>query len=505
MAGNVLDRLIGWMDPRAGLQRHYMREMLSRAYEAASPRDKWKPRRSGASADADHFADAAKLRAKARALVQNVPYIRAGMDSMVAQVIGTGIVPRTVGDNADALNRLFDAWVDVCDADGRLDYYGMEAAAYRAMEQDGEVLVRLRPRYLSDGLPVPLQLQLLEIDWLDATKIGVVGSNKVINGIEYDVLGRKVAYWLWNQHPGDTTVSRGFRLQSSRVPASSIIHLYNPERPGQGRGFTRLAPVIARTRDLSLYEDAEQARKNLEARLSVLVSGDASQMVNPSSLGGTADASNAKQTGDLGQLASGSITQLPPGMTNLQVVEPKAAPGYSEYVKQQLHLIAAGCGWSYEMMTGDMTEVNFSSARVRQNDLRRQWEQIQWLTFVPKYVKPIHRAFVDAAVLMRTVTKPNYALRCSPPKWSYVDPAKEVTAELAGVAGGFTSISQVIRSHGEDPQEVFAELASDIEKLKGLGVLDVLFMLQKGRVMDDLATQASDDKQSPKAAKKQPA
>jgi hypothetical protein len=43
------------------------------------------------------MADATKLRAKARALVQNVPYIAASMDALVDNVVGTGIVPRFTG------------------------------------------------------------------------------------------------------------------------------------------------------------------------------------------------------------------------------------------------------------------------------------------------------------------------------------------------------------------------------------------------------------------------
>jgi capsid protein len=169
MSSNALDRLIGIFDPTRALRRVVDRTRLQRAYEAASPRDSWKPRRGGASAQADHFADATRLRAKARSLVQNVPYIAASMDALVANVIGTGITPRFTGPAAEKLNKLWTAWTQVCDADGRLDFYGLQAAAYRAMEQDGEVLFRLRPRRPADGLPAPLQLQLLEIDWLDST------------------------------------------------------------------------------------------------------------------------------------------------------------------------------------------------------------------------------------------------------------------------------------------------------------------------------------------------
>lgn len=488
---NLIDRVVSYFDPLAGLQRHFHRQRLERAYEAASPRDNWRPRRAGASANTDHLADAHQLRIKARALVQNVPYVRAGLDALVAATIGTGITPRATGRGKDKLNKLFDAWARVCDADGRLDYYGIESAAYRAMEQDGEVLIRLRPRRPSDGLPVPLQLQLLEIDWLDSVKAGSINGNQIVNGIEYDALGAVAAYWLFDQHPGDTTLLRGSRATSRRIPADQIIHLFNPERPGQGRGFTRLAPVIPRVRDLQLYEDAELARKNLETRLSVLASGDASGLTNPAAYGETADPVKAQQTGELGELASGSIVQIPTGLS-VTVVEPKAAPGYADYVKQQLHLIATGMGVTYEMITGDMTDVNFSSARVRLLDFRRAVQSMQWLVVIPKMLDRIHRAFVDAAYLAGAIDAVDYSVNYSPPKWDYVNPQQDVEADLREIAAGLSTLSEKLRQRGYNPDEVLEEWKSDYEKLKSLGILETMLFLQKG----NLPTPAADGGQA---------
>ena len=488
---NVIDRLIGWINPHAGISRHFARQRLARAYEAASPRDGWRPRRAGASANADHMADALQLRTKARALVQNVPYIRAGMDALVAATIGTGITPRATGRDADTLNKLFKAWSQVCDADGRLDYYGIQAGAYRAMEQDGEVLIRLRARRPSDGLPVPLQLQLLEIDWLDSTRTGSVNGNQVVNGIEYDALGAVAAYWLWEQPPGDRVALRGSSSQSRRIPAANIIHLFAPDRPGQGRGFTRLAPVIARVRDLQLYEDAELARKNLETRLSVLASGDISSIANPAAYGESTDnAARARQTGDMGELASGVITELPPGV-NVTVVEPKAAPGHVDYVKHQLHIIATGIGVSYEMLTGDMNEVNFSSARVRLLDFRRTVQQMQWLVVIPKMLDRIHRAFVDAASLDGSIGRPDYAVNYSPPKWDYVNPQQDVAADLAEIGAGLSSLSEKLRQRGYNPAEVFAELKSDFDTLESMGILQTMLFMQRGNLPTNSTSTAS--------------
>lgn len=479
---NPVDRLIGWLNPHAGLARHFARQRLLRAYESASPRDTWKPRRSGASANADHQADASILRSKARALVQNVPYMSAGLRSLVAYTVGTGIIPRsTSASQGKTLNELFAAWSKVCDADGRQDFAGIEASAYRAMEQDGEVLIRLRPRRDSDGLPVPLQIQLLEVDWIDTARTAAEGSNnQVVNGIEYDMLGRVVAYYLWDQHPGDSTLKRGMRTQSKRVPAASIIHLFAPERPGQGRGFPRFAPVIARVRDLQLYEDAELARKNQEARLSVLYSGDASELENPAR-GASANQSEVQATGDLGELPSGGILGLPAGGA-MTVVEPKAAGGHVDYVKHQLHVIASGIGVPYEMLTGDMRDSTFSSARMRMLQFQQEVEQMRWVTLVPRLVLPIWKAFVDAAYLGGKVPRPDYAVDYAAPKWAYVNPADDAKADALEIAVGLSSLSEKLRQRGYEPQDVFDEIERDFAALEKRGVLDLLLFLQKGSV-----------------------
>jgi lambda family phage portal protein len=473
IATSLIDRLIGTISPDAGLRRLRARELLTRAYEGASQRDGWRPKRAGASANADHLADAYSLRTRARALVQNVPYIARGLESLVANTIGTGITPRSLAKNAQAIDDLWSAWAKVADADGRCDLYGLQATAYRAMEQDGEVLVRLRARRPEDGLPVPLQIQVLEIDWLDSARNGTNGSNTIQNGIEYDPLGKITAYWLWDQHPGEVTPGRRAKTSSYPVPAERVIHLFTSQRPGQGRGFTRLAPVIARVRDTQLYEDAEIQRKNLETRLSVLASGDASAM----SMTESESQATVRATGELGTLASGGITQVPAGV-NLTVVEPKAAPGYVDYVKYNLHLIAAGMGVTYEMMTGDVREVNFSSARVSMLEFRRNAEQMQWLTIIPRLCQPIWDAFVQAATMAGKMRAADAAVDWATPKWDYVNPEQDVKADLAEISGGLTTISEKLRRRGYKPELVFAELKSDFDRLAADGTLAIMLQLQ---------------------------
>lgn len=483
MSANWLDRAIGYFSPARGLYRALARERLARAYEAASPRDKWRPRRPGASGNADFLADGAVLRTKARALVQNVPYIHAAINALVAHTVGTGITPTPLGPQKDVISTLWKAWVPLADADGQLDFYGLQAQAYRTMEVDGEVLVRLRARRPSDGLPIPLQIQLLEIDWLDTLRQqGAAEGNTIVNGIEYDQLGRVVAYWLFTVHPGDINLNKvnargGFGL-SKRVPADGIIHLKRAHamRPGQGRGITRLAPVIPRVRDLQVLEDAELARKNLETRLAVIASGDVSKMGNVDQGGDRVTSDQAKATGELGQLPTGGIVQLPQGM-DLTVVAPNPAPGHVDHVKHHLHIILTAMGVPYEWGTGDMTEVNFSSARVRINDARRQIETEQWLNFVPNFCGAIYRAAILAAAEAGKLRSADYAVDWSVPKWDYVNVQQEVQSDIDEISMGLSTISEKLRRRNLDPETVFNELETDFKRLETAGVLPILLQL----------------------------
>lgn len=473
MKRNPLDTLIGWFDPVRAQRRVVARKGLARAYEAASARDPWKPRRGGASANADHQADAATLRAKSRSLRQNVGYINAGMAARSQYGVGTGISTLWVDDPVK--QKFWDKWRKECDAEGGAGWEALQKLAWDTMDTDGELLIRIRPRPKGDGFAVPFQLQSLEVEYLDTTRtVNKDNGNVVVGGVEYDVLGRKVAYWLWNQHPGDTTLARKFKLTSRPIPANQIIHLFAPERPGQGRGFPRMSSIIARTRDFAIYEDAERARKNLEARLSVLASGGTDGLEQPDA--------RADDQGDLGTLSSGGIIGVPAGM-NLTVVEPKPATGYVDAAKLELHLIAAGAGFTYEQATGDMREANFTQGRMRMLHFRREIEQTQWLTFIPLLIDRVCQEFVAYGALAgHWVASKEWSVEHSVPRWEYIQPDQEVAADLKEIGSGLASISGKLRSRGEDPKRVFAQWKADMNQLKKDGTWDAMLFLTRGNL-----------------------
>ena len=95
-------------------------------------------------------------------------------------------------------------------------------------------------------------------------------------------------------------------------------------------------------------------------------------------------------------------------------------------------------GVPYEAGTGDMSQVNFSSARIRQQDFKRNVEQMQWLILIPKLLEPIHRAFIDAGYLGGQFHQPRYSVDFSTPKWAYVNPQQDATADIAEISVGLS-------------------------------------------------------------------
>jgi len=523
---NWLDAAIGWIAPRTALERVQARRRLvglqtvagmggrgvvggqvhhQRAWEGASRGDGWHPRRAGASATADYMADARELRHRARSLAANVPYIAQALNVMVSCTVGQGIAPRWLMDTMQPLagvgtaavqraQRLWQQWSACADYDGLLDFYGLQAKAWLALKTDGEVLVRLHvspQRHSGYGATVvPLRLQLLEIDWLDihknasarAASGGQAGHGDIVAGIEYAADGKRVAYWLFNRHPGDMASFKtaGGLGASVRVAAEEIIHLFNPARPGQQAGITALAPVIAAVRDLQVYEDAEQARKNLETRMGIIGEWHEDLIQSGIEIPASArsESGSAAATLHLGELAGGAALALPPGMRNPTFIQPAAVPGYVDYVKHRQKIIAAGLGVPYEYMTGDLSEVNFSSSRVRTNLYKKDVEREQWTILVPIFCQRVAVRWLQLASLvdegLAALAEGTLTADWTTPRWASVNPQQDVAADIAEIRAGLCSVSEKIRQRGYDPEIVYRELKQDIERLKSDGTLEAL-------------------------------
>lgn len=462
---NVVDKVVGYFDPVRGAKRQAARTVLAiRGYDGAKrgrKTDKW--RTKGTSANVEVIYDLVMLRNRSRDLVRNNPWIKRAQNSWVANAIGEGITCEI--KNNEQVKKLWVDWANStdCDADGDLNLYGLQELAARTVWESGEVLIRFRWRRKSDKYKVPLQIQVLEADYLDSSKDGPLkNGNRIMGGKEYNKIGQLVAYYLFDNHPGDNKYYG--QNESKRVDAEYISHVFKKTRPQQNRGVPELAPVIVKTRDLDSYDDAELTRKTLEACLSMIITKD-----DDSSPDTTLGESSTDENGrTVETMSPGMIARLPLGQ-DVKFGQPTASNGYPEYTKTQHRAIAAGVGVTYEQLTGDYSQVNYSSSRAALLEFKKNVKMWQWNTFVPKFCRPVAKAFFQALELTE-VSVGDIHVEWTAPRWEWVDPVKDIKGDLMEVAAGVKSLSELTRERGYNPDQVRKELAEDYKALADAGI-----------------------------------
>jgi lambda family phage portal protein len=282
-----------------------------------------------------------------------------------------------------------------------------------------------------------------------------------VNGIEFDPIGRRVAYWLFREHPGSSQVGFG-GLQSARVPADSVLHIYRHDRPGQVRGASWFAPVLLKFKDFDEYDDAQLVKQKIAACLAVITT-------DPSGAGaglGTTSSDNPT----LDSLEPGMILNMEPGRT-VSVVEPPRVAEFSDYAEVTLRAIATGIGVTYEDLTGDYSGMPFSAARMSRI---RHWDRVngwRWHMLIPQLCDPVWGWVMESAEVEGVGGDVDLAAEWTAPPPPMVDPANEGLAYMRNIRTGIMSLSEALRERGYDPRAVMAEIAADNTLLDKLGII----------------------------------
>lgn len=342
------------------------------------------------------------LRNRSHDIVCKNPYAFNAIESIVSNCIGTGIKPQSKAKDAGFRKRIQELWLrwtDESDAAGICDFYGLQALVLRSVIECGECFVRIKID--KRNATVPLKLQVLEAEHLDTSKDYPLPNGNVIkSGIEFDRNGKRVAYYLYKEHPGDSYVGRF--LDSIRISAQEILHIYKPLRPGQIRGEPWLSNVLLKLHELDQYEDAELVRKKTAAMFAGFVT-----RVDPDS-----EMFQKDSNSELYGLEPGTMQFLDPG-EDIKFSNPADVGNtYEAFIKQQLRAISVGLGITYEQLTGDLSGVNYSSIRAGLLEFRRRCTALQHNLIVFQMCRPIWNKFIELAILsdaIKTPHDPNFA------------------------------------------------------------------------------------------------
>ena len=442
---------------------------------------------SSTSADAEIGSSMIRLRNRARQLVRDSDYARQAVRAVRNNVVGTGIrmqaqvKMRRGGKPDQRINDMIEsAWrrwgrASTCHTGGRLSFHEIQRLAIGAMAESGEVFIRI-VRQPFGGSSIPLALEVIEADLLDEKKDGYMGQGEEWKlGVRVDEWGRPLAYAFHTRHPGEnrsTPVAR----QHVIVPAEDVLHLMVQERPHQTRGVTWFASAIKRLHHLAGYEEAEVVRARASSSLMGFVTSPEGELIGDDVYDGDR----------VSQFEPGTFKYLAPG-ESVTVPSLDAPDGQFEpFVRAMLRAMAAGLGVSYETISRDFSQSNYSSSRLSLLEDRENWKALQQY-LISSLHTPIFEAWLDAAVKVGTLPLPAYEqereryqeINWVPRGWEWVDPEKEGKAYRDAVRNGFMTQAEVVMTRGGDFQELIAARASEIEQTNEL---DLVFDVNPGQV-----------------------
>jgi lambda family phage portal protein len=462
--------------PRASGRRMYAAARFSRLTAD------WQA--SDTSADGELVTSLRNLRGRSRQLCRDASYAKRAKTLVVNNVVGwcgIGMQAQVKTNGGDLIKRINDeieeVWEEWCQADqchigGRLHFSHMERACVAEVFEAGEVFVRIHRRSVGRSR-IPLTLELIEAERLadDFSRPGPAESgNHVRMGVEVDKYYRPVAYWIRERHPGEIRWQDSLSsVRYERVPAADIIHLAIIDRWPQTRGEPWLHAAARRLNDMDGYAEAEMVRARSQAN-------NAGWIETPE---------DAESFGEVQEDGSVEMEAEPGVWKRLSPGEKASMPApsapnsaFPDFMRMMLREVSAGAGPSYEAISRDYSQSNYSSSRMGILDDRDGYRFFQWwlIRDLRKRLHPIFLMQGSLAGVFQTFTLEQYAnnmrkfeaTRWKPRGWTWIDPTSEVEAYLKAIEGGVTTLTDVIAATagGQDIEDMINTRVQELEMLR---------------------------------------
>ncbi len=466
---------------RAAYDLYVKKRSLTGGYDASKPggpNQLWRPgNKSGTS---ENLTGAPLLKARARDLSRNNPYVRGGKRKIIANTVGSdlSVVFSIKNQNGESdkelnayLNSSFKQWAKNAMLDGRSFHDSCEMVVDSEFT-DGEVLVNFAVEQRAVGNP--LRLQILENDYLNAS----AGTY----GIDYDSTGKPSKYHVYSKHPGDfARFAAAITLQSTEISADNMFLVYKADRPSSYRGVTELAPIVMGMYSIDQLESAEMDAIRAASAFGLVVTSMFSTELmerlkfQPDAAIPGSDLTNRQQ-----YVEGGQILYLQPGESATSFKNDRPNQNLIPFIDKILYGSSSSIGISNEELTNDYSKVNYSSARQsalvartiyksRRLHLQRQylnkvadkWLQFEFLSGrVPGY---------SLSDYIRNIAKFE-SKRWTFPGFDWIDPLKEIKAAEIELRLGLNSRENICIEKNRDFSEIAAELAEEKKMMLDLNI-----------------------------------
>lgn len=471
---NLIDRVVGYFSPRAGLARLGARRALALAappYEAATPSRNRKFYTDQRSPNQLVEMSARALRAQARQLQRNHDVSRGILRTMTNNIVGSsgiGVEPqprRADGsiheEYAAALRRAWREWCLRPEVTRRHTFAKVQRLMATTWLRDGESFAQeVLGGVYAFPTAVPYALEMFEADLVPFDYEVLPRTEQ---GIERNAWGQPVAYFVHKHHPAEG-IGPGLSFSTQdlkRVPADRVRHVAMLDRIGQMRGISEFASIIGRLEDIKDYEESERIAAKIAAALTAYV-----KKSSPDGYSGPATDADGNPIPRSISMAPGMvIDSLTVGEEIGLIDSNRPNPNVVTFRQGQLRAVAAGVGASYSSIARDYGGT-YSAQR---QELVEQWVNYATLTdeFVGQFIQPVWANFVAAAALGNAVPRPRDVqpgteddalfLAQSMP---WIDPLKEANAYVTLVRAGFASEVEVMRKRGVNPRDVLEQITA---------------------------------------------
>jgi lambda family phage portal protein len=487
---NPLDRAIAAVSPGWAARRLHSRariNAMNAAYEAADITRLRRRAHDFGSGNNAVGGSAYSIRNQARHLGRNHDIVVGGLNTLVQNVIGPtgiGVEPQPRDENGDIvesiaeqLSRLWAEWCKHPEVSRSHDYGSMQRLKALTLFRDGEVLQQdlIGPvAGLEHASAVPYSIELIEPDLLPLDFSDA--SRNILQGVECNIWGRALAYWLYKQHPGDPlfnfngNFSAGFIPDLKRVSSDLIRHTKLIDRIGQRRGMSILAAVLTRLEDLKDYEESERIAAKIAACMAAyIIKG------SPQDYSGT-DARGAPFPKRNMRFEPGMVFDDLLLGESVGTIDTKRPNGNLEpHRNGQLRAVASGMRVSFSSLSKNY-QGSYSSQR---QELVEQYGAYGVLAYeyISQDARPTWERFVSVTLLSGELVVPRgmslrgiYDALFIPPQMPWIDPLKEAESLALLEDHAFMSGSEAVRRRGADPRSVLQQVAAWIKRKAQLGI-----------------------------------
>jgi lambda family phage portal protein len=364
----------------------------------------------------------------------------------------------------DRIEDKFCEWSRRVNLEGNRSLNSFQRAGLKQAARDGEFLVRY---WRGPDFPCGLALEAIDPDLLDDNLNADLGEGSFIRmGIEMDSKRRPVAYHIWNR-PEAANGSPTPR-ERMRIPASDILHVYDPDRVNQARGLTWFMAAMVPLRHLNAYIESEL----VAARISASKMGFFSRKLEAmgavgSGLKGSQEFTMEADPGTFGILPDGyELNTFDPNHPN---------SAFGDFVKAAMRDIGTALGVSYNALGNDLEGVNYSSMRSGLLIERDNWRTMQdWWTssfLLPLYSEWMRMAVVSGELKLDTRDFRKFLdVKFAARGWPWVDPLKDMQAAVLAIQNGMGSRTATMAEVGEDFEETLELLAEENQLAKDMSV-----------------------------------